>query len=115
MKSTSRESIPGRACNEQRPTAMAATMTTEWESLRWWLRPQGQNAASLPNLSAIRFTSAQVGWAVGDKGTILHTEDGGGNWLKQDSGSTNDLRSVFFADAQLGWAVGDKGAILHSE
>ena len=54
------------------------------------------------------------GWAVGDKGTILHTEDGGQSWEAQSSGTTNDLRSIFGTSdgAQL-WAVGDKGTILH--
>jgi photosystem II stability/assembly factor-like uncharacterized protein len=31
-------------------------------------------------LNAIHFSTAANGWAVGDRGTVLRTRDGGGNW-----------------------------------
>jgi photosystem II stability/assembly factor-like uncharacterized protein len=45
-------------------------------------------------------------WAVGERGTILFSEDGGRNWRIQESGTTCSLRGVYFLDSQRGWAVG---------
>ncbi|MCS6851329.1 MAG: YCF48-related protein [Gemmataceae bacterium] len=48
----------------------------------WELRPTGQ---PLP-LHAVHFIDEQTGWAVGDLGTILGTEDGGRTWHVQRRG-----------------------------
>ncbi len=45
--------------------------------------------ASVPvdvTLTAVRFASAAVGWAVGHLGTVLKTEDGGEHWVKRLDG-----------------------------
>ena len=69
-------------------------------------------------LSAVYFTDANNGWAVGgydfNDGNILHTTDGGNSWVVQDYGSTNDLNDVFFTDSNNGWIVGDFGTLLHT-
>jgi photosystem II stability/assembly factor-like uncharacterized protein/tetratricopeptide (TPR) repeat protein len=57
-------------------------------------------------LHEVFFADAQRGWAVGDRGTIWHTDDGGRNWHPQRSGVTCPLYSVHFVDTQNGWAVG---------
>jgi photosystem II stability/assembly factor-like uncharacterized protein len=57
-------------------------------------------------LSDVCFVDPQYGWAVGDRGTIWHTENGGGDWHLQRSGVSCPLGSVFFVDRSLGWAVG---------
>jgi photosystem II stability/assembly factor-like uncharacterized protein len=44
------------------------------------------------------------GWAVGDFGTIIHTSDGGDNWIVQDSKTENEIVDVFFLNRNLGWA-----------
>ena len=54
-----------------------------------------------------------MGWAVGDDGLILKTDDAkGGLWLPQSSGTSEDLYAVFFINPKEGWAVGDNGTIL---
>ena len=68
-----------------------------------------QTEASTP-----QSTRQQLGWAAGDNGTILHTEDGG-TWQKQASGTNARLNSLAFVTPQSGWAVGDKGTILRTE
>lgn len=45
-------------------------------------------------------------WAVGDRGLILASEDGGIHWRVQESGTTCSLRDIFFVDPLRGWAVG---------
>jgi len=57
----------------------------------------------------------QSGWTVGNKGTVLHTEDGGRSWQKQEAGGGWDLNAVTFVTPQSGWIVGGYGTILHTE
>lgn len=59
-------------------------------------------------LNQICFLDAKQGWAVGDRGVILHTDDGGQRWLTQNSGVDCTLSSVCFANDQLGWAAGGR-------
>ncbi|MFA7710518.1 MAG: YCF48-related protein [Candidatus Neomarinimicrobiota bacterium] len=63
-------------------------------------------------LRDIVFIDEQIGWAVGDSGTILHTINGGDSWQKQTfpweelPGLTNyedNLVSVTFLDSIFGW------------
>lgn len=65
--------------------------------------PEAFNDAEL---TSIAFVDADNGWAVGDRGVIWHTADGGRNWQRQDSPTTARLESVCFVDPQTGWAVG---------
>ena len=39
--------------------------------------PRNPRSSSAESLSSVTFTTSQLGWAVGDNGTMLHTEDGG--------------------------------------
>lgn len=45
-------------------------------------------------------------WAVGERGLILASEDGGLHWKQQESGTTCTLRDIYFFDSLRGWAVG---------
>ena len=69
-------------------------------------------------LEDLFFLNATMGWAVGENGTILHTDNGGETWKEQGTGTTEEtLRSVGFADENNGWAVGGDfgvGAILRT-
>ena len=68
----------------------------------------------IKSLNGIYFVDSEYGWAVGNEGNILHTTDGGKQWLKQQSLKKTDLFGVFFTDRQEGWAVGMGGTILHT-
>jgi photosystem II stability/assembly factor-like uncharacterized protein len=57
-------------------------------------------------LHDIEFLDADRGWAVGDRGAILRTEDGGATWRRVPSGVTASLHAVSFVDRNRGWAVG---------
>ncbi|MGO9108551.1 MAG: YCF48-related protein, partial [Thermoguttaceae bacterium] len=57
-------------------------------------------------LGDVSFVDPQHGWAIGDHGVILHTDDGGQHWSPQVSGMTCTLTSVCFVDARNGWAAG---------
>ena len=58
------------------------------------------------SLRSVHFTDPDRGWAVGDFGVILHTKDGGTNWLRQESGVRCHLSDVTFSSSQSGYAVG---------
>ena len=58
-------------------------------------------------LNAVCFVDAQNGWAVGERGLCLATNDGGTTWQKRETGSSATLRDVRFKDAQHGWICGD--------
>jgi photosystem II stability/assembly factor-like uncharacterized protein len=57
-------------------------------------------------LADVRFVDAQRGWAVGDRGVIWHTADGGRRWELQFSGVDCRLESIDFLDADNGWVAG---------
>jgi photosystem II stability/assembly factor-like uncharacterized protein len=61
---------------------------------------------------------AKRGWAVGQSGTILRTEDGGHSWtsqhnLKVDEGS--HLFGVHAIDGSRAWAVGEWGSRIYTD
>jgi len=60
------------------------------------------------DLADVFFVDPLRGWAVGDRGVIWHTDDGGRRWQLQSSGVGCRLASIWFADAQHGWIVGGR-------
>lgn len=89
---------------------------------RWWYDSW--------DLKDMCFMAQGIGWAVGDKGVVLYTANGGETWTLQHGlahGLPNDperdpnLNSVFFINGIEGWAVGwnyvdleKRGIILHT-
>jgi len=66
-------------------------------------------------MSAITFSDAQHGWAVGGNGLIIRTRDGGQSWelLKpptrtEASVRVSDLHAVHFANSSVGYIAGNK-------
>ena len=57
-------------------------------------------------LNDICFTSPQLGWAVGDRGVIWHTDDGGSTWHEQQSNTVCNLSGIDMVDDHRGSAVG---------
>ena len=52
--------------------------------------------------------------AVGQRGHIVVSSDGGKNWKQAPVPVSSDLTAVFFADSERGWVVGHDGVVLHS-
>ncbi|MFH1974839.1 MAG: YCF48-related protein [Pseudomonadota bacterium] len=67
------------------------------------------------DLYDIDFADTDYGWAVGCWGKIVHTQNGGKSWSRQDSKTDSYLYSVNFTDRLNGWAVGNYGIILHTQ
>jgi photosystem II stability/assembly factor-like uncharacterized protein len=70
-----------------------------------------RQAKSVPvrsTLTAVFFVDEKTGWAVGQWGVVLRTDDAGESWTLQRSDLSVDqpLFSVYFKDKDHGWAVG---------
>jgi len=53
--------------------------------------------------------------AVGERGTVLLSDDHGASWKQAQVPVQATLTSVYFADARTGWAAGHLGVILRSD
>lgn len=74
-----------------------------------------RSAKPVHHFNELFFSDAKHGWAVTREGKILHTSDGGSNWVYQESGVERDLTSVQFIDPRRGWIVGEEGLVFHTE
>ncbi|REK18185.1 MAG: hypothetical protein DWQ37_04655 [Planctomycetota bacterium] len=100
-----------RAWNRRTATAWGALVLAASACLAQGLDPaqqQADNSAMLSDaqLADVAFVGTRLGWAVGDRGVIWHTTDGGRNWQLQRSGVECRLSSVCFLDEKTGWAAG---------
>ncbi len=63
------------------------------------------------DLQEVFFVTMDRGWVAGDKGTILHTSDGGATWTAQMGGDPeadeDRVSSLYFLDEVHGWALKD--------
>ena len=62
------------------------------------------------HLISTHFVTDNIGWVVGQGGTILKTTDGL-NFTPQTSNTANQFYSTWFVDANTGFAVGDASTI----
>ena len=74
-----------------------------------------QRSGTSATLYHIDFRNEDDGWAVGERGTILRTTDGGQTWSPVKAPVRSTLLSVKFASDKDGWIVGRGGVILRSE
>lgn len=65
-------------------------------------------------LTAIWGTDKGNVYAIGLNGVIIHTKDGGANWVLLDSGTTVTLNGIWGSGPNDVYVVGDYGVILHS-
>lgn len=65
------------------------------------------------------FFHGRSGWAVGHDETIIHSNDGGENWVIQnfrvDPQDPNPLLDVVFFDARRGMAIGAYGRVMETD
>ena len=61
----------------------------------------------------VYFVNEITGWAVGSRGVIAHTRDGGMTWTKQDASVEKiyTLNEVHFSDENNGWIIGNIRAL----
>ncbi|MFN2511760.1 MAG: WD40/YVTN/BNR-like repeat-containing protein [Pyrinomonadaceae bacterium] len=64
-----------------------------------------QSTGTLAWLHSVFFLDQNRGWAVGSKGALLATEDGGRSWKAKPRPSEDVLRDIYFSDELNGWIV----------
>lgn len=66
-----------------------------------------QQTGNKNDLNDVFFTNETNGYAVGEKGTILMTNNGGLNWHEVRVGGHIDFQAVYFTTNEIGYAVGN--------
>lgn len=64
------------------------------------------------SLYGVSFAGHLDGWAVGRFGVILHSDNGGKSWKRQDSGTRRALAAVSASDREHALVVGNGGIVL---
>jgi photosystem II stability/assembly factor-like uncharacterized protein len=78
----------------------------------WYTQPSNANGA---NLHGVFFRPDGLhGWAVGDAGKILYTDDAGATWRAQTSFTSFSLHGVWFTRDSEGWVAGVNGTVLNT-
>jgi photosystem II stability/assembly factor-like uncharacterized protein len=63
------------------------------------------NSPTTNFLRALHFADSLTGWVAGDSGLIIHTTNGGLDWIEQQSNTNNNIKDIFFLDENWGWAI----------
>lgn len=86
-------------------------MIADWNDLyrtidsgRTWQKTKLDLGSNSPNLNTLYFSDSLNGWIGGWDGTILHTDDAGKTWIRQDSRTDLDIKQIQFANHLHGWA-----------
>ena len=96
-------------------TSIGQVHYTASSGATWNVQHQIRSQSKPPGILDIYFVSTTEGWAVGGKGTVLWTENGGGHWERLRDLSDKHLWGVHFVDPAHGWIVGEAGEVLHTQ
>jgi len=67
------------------------------------------------DLTSVYFLDSNTGWAVGHRGAVLNTTDGGNHWHLLQYLTLENLHDVYFHDEFHGILVGDHGTLFTSD
>ncbi|HZH32716.1 MAG TPA: YCF48-related protein [Pyrinomonadaceae bacterium] len=73
---------------------------------------KAQKSGTLAWLRAVYFVDEARGWAVGSRGALLSTTDGGRTWAVRRAPTEDTLRDVYFVNEREGWLVCDRSIYL---
>ncbi len=65
----------------------------------------GRRGAAGKDLNAVYFMDARRGWAAGDDGLVLRTNDGGRSWVTQAVGTGGSINDLYFRDKDNGYLL----------
>jgi len=107
---------PATRSVQTQPVQLAPQAVTQYRTIQ---QPGSLKQANPPlgpvDFNAVYMVDDEIGWAVGDDGFILNTQDGGRTWSQQSSGTTEDLLGVDSFDGVVAYAVGEANTILRTE
>lgn len=85
------------------------TVLGDWEDLSSF-------TGTTEDLHGVSFVNENLGWAVGDQGTIITTTDGGYNWTDQSMDEMSDkITEVDFINSTDGWFCTSEGEIYKTD
>lgn len=114
VKTTERQSLRSDAQLVARSTLRPARRTLQ--RVQRPLNLKQSNAPRGPfDFNAVHMADSYRGFAVGDDGVILKTEDGGRTWTHRASGTTEDLLGVDALDGSIAYAVGEGNTLLRTD
>jgi photosystem II stability/assembly factor-like uncharacterized protein len=70
------------------------------------------NSSTILDLNSVYFLDKNNGFACGDSGIVLKTNDGGDTWSQNITSGNVNLRSITFSDSLTGIAVGSNSGIF---
>lgn len=80
-----------------------------------WTTPAVPVGLGTTNLWDVQLVDANVGYAVGDDGIVIKTENGGDTWTMLSGGTLDAFNAVSFTpDGLLGVAAGDNGRVVRT-
>ncbi|MBC7930708.1 MAG: hypothetical protein H7Z38_09135, partial [Rubrivivax sp.] len=83
-------------------TAAFAAVARAQRGAGWAGGQQGQPGK---DLNAVYFFDSKRGWAAGDGGLVLHTEDGGRVWVRQRIETKESINDIYFRDKEDGYLL----------
>ena len=105
--------VAATATREPAPVASPPPMPTPkacpQESEPFWHWQVGRLA-----VRAFFFPTSRVGFAVGERYSLLRTDDGGSNWRVWPIGAAKPLNAIYFTSPEIGWVAGEEGIILQT-
>ena len=78
------------------------SLSAEVSAQNFWNR---QHTIFSENLREIFFTDSVYGWIAGDSGIIIHTSNGGNNWIVQSREVNDYILDLCFVNRNTGWAA----------
>ncbi len=85
---------------------------TLWSSTNGGENWTQKNLSYSGRIYGIEFLDNRIGFAVGEQGLVLRTEDGGSNW--NGIKSAHNMYQICFSGKSAGFAVGAKGTLMSS-
>jgi len=80
--------------------------------------PVPTNIVAIPSFMDLTFVNDNLGFAVGNAGAIIRTEDGGDTWNYRRRNQENKVSEWFtrvqFIDENVGWCVGETGVVPYN-
>jgi photosystem II stability/assembly factor-like uncharacterized protein len=73
-----------------------------------------QSSGIADNINSIHFFSSSSGFAAGNNGKLLKTDDGGSNWNIVSTGTTSSFQKIYFRNSNDGYLLTQNGELLTS-
>ena len=91
--------------------AIVVSSSANAQETWFWQNPRPHGT----HLRAVQTSNPNLIVAVGNRGTVMKSTNGGVQWMIQNSSVTANLNGLAFIDANTGIIVGDGGTVLRPD